>query len=59
MSQEYKHQYACELAEAGRPAQALDYCQSVSATVLRLPHCFKPVFIERLVRVSASAHVCE
>ncbi|XP_077593127.1 protein transport protein Sec16A [Stigmatopora nigra] len=50
--QVYKLIYACRLAEAGLSAQAFQYCEVISRTVLMQPSFYSPVFISQVIQMS-------
>ncbi|XP_057674905.1 protein transport protein Sec16A isoform X1 [Corythoichthys intestinalis] len=50
--QVFKLIYACRLAEAGLSAQAFQYCEVISRTVLVQPSYYSPVFISQVIQMS-------
>ncbi|XP_047667184.1 uncharacterized protein LOC113647731 isoform X2 [Tachysurus fulvidraco] len=52
--QHFKYLYTRELAKAGLTGEVYNYCQSLAAVIFTLPHCFKTVYVERIIRLCES-----
>ena len=51
--QSYKFLYATRLAEHGRPAEALQYCEAASNILVKKPTLYHPAMMEQIVQLGS------